>query len=91
MPVVAEQFIPLEFTEDNSVKRIAISEIQDKGYVTPETLAIKTGQDVETVKKKLQLLETENKIACTDNYQLCCRDLRLVTEFSRKLKHLRNN
>lgn len=89
MPVVAQQFIPLEFTEDNSVRRIAISEIQDKGYTTPEAIAVKTGQDIETVKEKLQVMATEKKIVCDDNYQLCCKDLRLVTEFSRKLKSLR--
>jgi len=89
MPVVAQQFIPLEFTEDNSVRRVVSSELKEKGYVTPETIAVKTGQYIETVKEKLQVLEAEKKISCTDNYQLCCRDLRMVTELKNKLKNLR--
>jgi len=89
MPIVAQQFIPIEFTEDNSVRRIVSSELKEKGYVTSETIAVKTGQNIDTVKEKLQVLEAEKKIACTDNYQLCCRDLRMVTEFSLKLKQLR--
>ena len=91
MPIVAQQFIPLEFTEDNSVRRVVSSELKEKGYVTPETIAVKTGQDIETVKEKLHVLEAENKIACKDNYQLCCRDLRMVTELSQKLKNIRAN
>jgi len=89
MPVVAQQFVPLEFTEDNTVRRIANLEILEKGYVTPETISEKTGQDIDTVKKTLQKLTNDNKIACSEDYKLCCRDLRMVTELSQKLKLLR--
>ncbi len=91
MPIVAQQYIGLEFTEDNTVRRIAASEISSKEYVIPETISSKTGQDIDKVKDTLKKLTEEKKISCSDNYQLCCKDLRLVTEFSRKLKNLRTN
>jgi len=89
MPVVAQQYIPLEFTEDNTVRRVANSEIIEKGYVTPETISEKTGQDIDTVKNTLKKLTKENKISCSDDYQLCCRDLRMVTELKNKLNRLK--
>lgn len=89
MPVVAQQFIPLEFTEDNTVRRITNSEIIEKGYVTPEIISEKTGKDIDTVKNTLQKLTEEKKIACSEDYKLCCRDLRMVTELKNKLNRLK--
>ena len=89
MPVVAQQFMQINITEDRKIRRIAESEIIETGFTTPESLSQKTGKDIKEIKNIFKKMHESKEVSCSEDYRLCSKDMKSLSNLVNKLNRYR--
>lgn len=89
MPILATATIPFRVNEDHSIDIIILNELTQRGCVNTEVIAHQLQKPFFEVRKAVAQLVGEEKIACDDQFVVCCADKSKLDELVQKMKLLR--